>query len=88
MDEKRVITSITFDLTKMTKYQLDNLKSAFLHEMKEVREAINNYHIWALGSKTQEEAIENEKYCDMEKQYLELLKSIFNDICEYEKQNS
>lgn len=87
MDEKRVITSITFDLTKMTKYQLDNLKSAFLHEMKEVREAINNYHIWALGSKTQE-AIENEKYCDMEKQYLELLKSIFNDICEYEKQNS
>lgn len=80
-----VITSIAFNLDKMTKQELNELKSAIQREIEEVKKTINNYHIWALGSTTQEEAIKNENLSDMEREYLKLLQSILDSICKYEE---
>lgn len=49
------------------------LKDLYLHEAEEHRIVASNYHLWALGSKTQEDAIMYETYAEENKEFANIL---------------
>lgn len=49
------------------------LKELYLNEAEEHRVAASNSHLWALGSETQESAIQWETYAEEHKEFAKIL---------------